>query len=115
MKPTKPSRNDVWLANLNPTIGHEQAGTRPCLVLSVDPLNHGPAEIVVVLPITSTDRKIPSHVEISPPHGGLVKTSYIKCEDIRSISKQRLVKRLGTATQQIIAQVEDRIRILLGL
>jgi len=48
---TLPSRGDVWLIDLNPTRGHEQAGVRPALVLSEDTFNHGPAGLSVLLPI----------------------------------------------------------------
>ena len=44
-----PSRGEIWMVDLNPARGHEQAGYRPCLVVSVDLFNHGPAELVVVL------------------------------------------------------------------
>lgn len=110
----KPSRGEVWLVNLNPVKGHEQAG-RPALVISVDIFNQGPAELTIVLPITAQDKHIPLHVPLEPPEGGLQKTSYVKCEDIRSISTERLVARLGTVTPAKLTLIEDRIRILLGL
>jgi len=47
----EPSRGEVWLVDLNPARGHEQAGIRPGLVVSVDPFNHGPAGLVVLLPV----------------------------------------------------------------
>lgn len=62
----EPSRGEVWLVDLNPTRGHEPTGMRPALVLSVDPFNHGPAELVVLLPLTSIAKGIPFHVEINP-------------------------------------------------
>jgi len=52
----QPSRGEVWIVDLDPTKGHEQAGRRPCLVISVDIFNQGPADLVVVLPMT-TKRK----------------------------------------------------------
>lgn len=110
-----PSRGEVWQVDLNPTCGREQAGQRPCLVISVDLFNHGPAELVVILPITTKRKGIPFHVELAPPEGGLVRASFIKCEDIRSISKNRLSGRLGYVSAQTIDMVEDRIRILMGL
>jgi mRNA interferase MazF len=110
-----PSRGDVWLVDVNPTRGHEQAGTRPGLVVSVDPFNHGPAGLVVLLPITSKAKGIPFHVEIRPPEGGLKTISFVKCEDVRSVSKERLTKRLGAVGPTSIEQIEDRLRILLGL
>jgi len=110
-----PSRGEVWLVDLNPTRRHEQAGKRPGLVVSVDPFNHGPAGLVVVLPITTKAKHIPFHVEMRPPEGGLKSTSYIKCEDVRSVAKERLTRRLGAISTATQAAVDDRVRILLGL
>ena len=93
-----PSRGDIWLVNFDPTKGREQAGNRPALVISINPFNHGPADLVTVLPLTSQAKGLPSHVLVRPPEGGLTLPSYIKCEDVRSISKQRLARRLGSVT-----------------
>ena len=110
-----PSRGDVWLVDLNPVRGHEQAGQRPALVVSVDLFNHGPAGLVVLLPITSRPKGIPFHVAVKRSEGGLTRPSFIKCEDIRSVSKERLSRRLGSVTPAILEAVEDRLRILLNL
>jgi mRNA interferase MazF len=115
MSEAEPRRGDIWRVNLDPTVGHEQAGTRPALVVSVDKFNHGPAGLVVVLPITSKDKKQPIHVSIEPPDGGLSTVSFIKCDEIRSVSKQRLKRFCGTVSAQTMADVEMRIRILLNL
>ncbi|HLE63706.1 MAG TPA: type II toxin-antitoxin system PemK/MazF family toxin [Pyrinomonadaceae bacterium] len=109
------SRGEIWLVGLDPTKGREQAGMRPALVVSVDLFNHGAAELLVVIPITSKAKGIPLHVEIKPPEGGLTMTSFVKCEDVRSISTGRLVTRLGKVSTQTIDMVEDRLRVLLGL
>jgi mRNA interferase MazF len=111
----KPQRGDIWLADLNPTRGREQAGQRPVLVLSVDAFNQGPAELVVVLPMTSTVRPIPLHVVVQPPEGGLNVESRILTDAIRSISNERLVERWGAVSPETMAVVEDRVRTLLGL
>jgi mRNA interferase MazF len=111
----QPSRGDIWLVDLDPVKGREQAGKRPALVFSVDPFNHGPADLVVVIPITSKSKSIPFHVSVKPPEGGLKLESFIKCEDVRSISKHRLANRLGAITPRTMTAVEDRVRILLGL
>jgi mRNA interferase MazF len=110
-----PMRGEIWVVNLNPTRGREQQGTRPALVLSADTFNQGPAELIVVLPITGTARGIPLHVRVDPPEGGLKKTSYVKCEDIRSVSKGRFGRRWGRVSTATIAEVEDRVRVLLEL
>ena len=112
----KPDRGDVWLVNLNPTLGREQRGIRPCLVISATPLNHGPADLAVVLPITTTGRGIPSHVRLVPPEGGVRKISFVKCEDIRSVSRSaRLLERWGRVTPGTLEAIEMRLRMLLAL
>lgn len=110
-----PSRSEVWTVNLNPVKGHEQAGHRPVLVISVDAFNHGPAGLVVIIPITTKEKGIPFHVVISPPEGGVSKKSFIKCEDIRSVSTERLSKCLGTVSLETLKAVEERLKILLDL
>ncbi len=111
----EPSRGDVWLVNFGSTRGHEQSGTRPGLIISVDPFNHGPAGLIVVLPLTTVAKGIPFHVEIDPPEGGVKVKSFIKCEDIRSVAKDRLTRPWRRVSGQTLDAVEDRLRILLGL
>ena len=112
---TAPKRGDVWLVNLDPTQGREQAGRRPALVVSTDLFNASPAELVIVLPITSKDKGIRSHVRIESPEGGLKAVSFAKCEDVRSVSVSRLKKRWGQVSRDTFESVEDRLRILLEL
>lgn len=111
----QPSRGEVWTVDLDPTRGHEQAGRRPGLIVSVDRFNHGAAGLVVILPLTSKAKGIPFHVELSPPEGGVKDRSYIKCEEVRSVAKERLAERWGVVSPQTMEQVEDRLRILLNL
>jgi mRNA interferase MazF len=111
----EPRRGEIWLADLHPARGREQAGRRPVLVLSADFFNAGPADLIVVLPLTSTQRDIPLHVKISKGDGGTRNDSAILCEAIRSISKDRLISRWGALSREAIAEVEDRLRILLDL
>ena len=93
MPGSKITRGDVWDADLNPSQGHEQAGKRPVLVVSVDALHQGPSELVIVVPITSKDKRIRSHIPIKSGEGGLVQDSFGMTEAIRSISTGRLVRR----------------------
>ena len=115
MSMRQPCRGDIWSVTFDPTLGREQSGTRPALVLSVDKFNHGPADLVVVLPITSKDKRQPMHVQVSPSEGGLKLTSIIKCEDIRSVSRQRFRQFHGIASARTMTEVETRVRILLNL
>lgn len=112
---SSPLRGEVWMLNFDPTRGHEQAGTRPALIISVDLFNAGAAELVIVLPITSRSKGVRSHVAIQPSEGGLSVASFIKCEDVRSIAKERLIRRLGVVSARTLVEVEDRLRVLLQL
>jgi mRNA interferase MazF len=109
------SRGEIWLADLNPVRGHEQVGRRPVLVVSVDLFNQSQADLVVIIPLTSTLRLIPFHVTVLPPEGGLTNPSALLCEAVRSISKDRLLTRWGIVSTTTMAKVEDRLRILLQL
>jgi mRNA interferase MazF len=111
----QPCRGEVWQVNLNPTLGHEQSGIRPALIVSTDTFNHGPAELVIALPITSKGKGIPFHVEVKAPEGGLTSASFIKCEEIRSLSTVRLMKRIGEVKDSTLEKVEDRMKIVLDL
>ena len=111
----KPCRGEVWFLNLDPTRDREPAGSSPALVISVDVFNHGLADLVVVLPVTSKAKGIPFHVAVVPPEGGIRQPSFIKCEDVRSVSRSRLRERWGTVAHDTMAAVEDRLRILMGL
>ena len=108
-------RGEIWLVDFGDPVGHEQAGTRPAVVVSADPLNDSPAGVVVVIPITTTYRDLPKHVEIDPSSSGLDEISYAKCEDIKSISEQRLIRRLGAVEDEVTYQIARVLRFLLDL
>lgn len=110
-----PGRGEVWFADLDPTRGHEQAGHRPVLVVSDSRYNNGPAGLVIVLPITSTRRGVKYHVPVEPPDGGLTRSGEILCDAVRSISKERLTRRLGLLAGTTLATVERRLNFLLNL
>lgn len=113
--PALPSRGEVWDVRLGPARGHEQAGRRPALVVSTDTFNHGPSGLVVVLPLTTRPKGIPFHVPIEPPEGGVRQRSFVKPEDIRAISVERLVRPWGAVSPSTLGAVEDRLRVLLEL
>lgn len=110
-----PRRGEVWHARLDPVTGHEQGGERPCLVVSDDRFNQSRAGLVVVVPITRTERGLASHVRIGPPEGGLKAVSFVMCESVRSISKQRLQVRWGKVSAKTMTAAEDRLRLLMSL
>lgn len=96
LKKNNPLQGEVWLFDPDPVKGNEIGKkVRPALVVSNNLMNKGPSGLIIVIPITSKDKKIPSHIRIDPPQGGVNIPSFAVCEQVRSISKSRLVKRLG--------------------
>ena len=110
-----PRRGEVWLVGFDPVKGHEQAGARPALVMSVDAFNGSSAGLVTVVPITSKARALRTRIEVTPPEGGLATIRYVIGEQTRTISTARLQKPLGMASGATMAKVSDVIRVLLGL
>lgn len=110
-----PSRGEIWVVDLDPTQGREQRGTRPALVVSADAINNGPAQLAVIVPLTTTARGVPLHVRIDPPDGGVRDVSFAMVEMTRSVSTGRLIRRWGRVDPQTMRVVEDRLRILLDL
>ena len=110
-----PQRGEIWALDFDPTRGHEEAGRRPALIFSVDAFNAGPAGLVLVIPITSKIRSIPMHVGLRPPEGGVKVECVILCDALRSVSRERLIQKWGRVGQNTLREVEDRVRILLGL
>lgn len=96
-------------------IGREQAGRRPAVVVSADPLNESRAGVLIVVPMTRTFRDLPSHVEVEPGRSGLDEVSYAKCEDVKSIAEERLIARLGLVGEEVHFQLARVLRILMEL
>jgi mRNA interferase MazF len=111
----RPVRGAIWFADLSPTLGHEQAGRRPVLIVSADGFNRGGATLVVALPVTKTIRASPTRVRLQPPDGGLRLESDILCDQIRAISHQRLIRPVGVVAPATLARVESALRALLVL
>jgi mRNA interferase MazF len=108
-------RGEIWLVDLGEPMGREQAGRRPALIVSDDEVNDSAGEVVIVVPVTSARRGLPSHVEIDDDGSGLDQVSYAKCEDVKSVSTLRLVTRLGQAPFDVMFGVERALRFVLAL
>ena len=86
------------------------------LVVSSNGLNHGPAKIVFVLPLTRTARQNPFFIPIEPPEGGVRDRSSIICNALRAVSTERFSGRAwGMASNATLTLIEDRLRVLLEL
>ena len=109
--------------NLEPTKGSEQAGTRPIIVVSRDSINHsriGNNRGLLIVGVPTTDLEhiqelYPSHVKLKKGMGGLTKDSVALCEQVRTISVDRLVAYMGVLPAQEFARIEEALRIVLVL
>ena len=110
-----PRRGEIWLVDFGEPVGRGQAGIRPAVVVSTDALNEGPAGVILVVPLTSTRRELPSHVEVESGESGLDHPSYAKCEEAKSVSQRRLVDRLGAAGPEPMFEIGRVLRYLLEL
>jgi mRNA interferase MazF len=107
---------EAALVSFDPTIGAEIQKTRPALVLQNDVANeYSPITIVAAITSQFDETLYPTEVAIQPPEGGLTVKSVVLLNQIRSIDKQRLVKRLGNLTEVTMEQVNQAIQISLGL
>lgn len=108
-------RGDVVVANLDPTIGVEIKKSRPVIVLSNDSINQF-SQLVVVVPLTkNTAHLSPSHALIPKGVAHLTFTSKAVSEQVKAVDKQRLVKRLGSLSPSLLAQVEHALKNTLAL
>ncbi len=90
------NRFDVFLVNLDPTIGREIKKTRPCLVISPDEMNHF-ISTVIIAPMTTKGRGYPTRISCKFKR----KTGEVALDQIRTIDKRRLVKHLGVIDRSI--------------
>lgn len=106
-------RGEVYWANLDPTRGHEQSGQRPVLVLSQDVFNER-SGVVIAVALTSQPQKagFPLTLELTTP--GLPKRSWVKISQIRTLSGERLGKRIARVAPEVIDQVIEGLNEIIG-
>jgi mRNA interferase MazF len=109
-------RGDVFLASLDPTIGHEQAGTRPVLVVQCD-LANDRIPTVTVVPLTSNRRagRFLFTVPVPSAESGLPADSVVLVFHVRTLDKARLVRQMGHLEVPTMAKVDEALVLHLGL
>lgn len=110
-----PRHGEVWDVEFDPVIGHEQGGRRPSLIVSNDQFNDVPHGLCIVVPFTTVHRGVPSHIQVGPPEGGLTTTSYLMCEQAKSISVLRCRKRRGMVGIEIVQAAQSAVGLFLDL
>jgi mRNA interferase MazF len=109
-------RGDIWLADLNPIRGSEQAGTRPVLIFQNDAINAF-TTTVLAIPLTTNLRRaaLPSCVQLVKGEGGLMSDSVALCHQLRVLDKSRLLRKIGAVSQETIAAMESCVLFTLGI
>ena len=110
-----PKRGEIWFVSLEPVVGHEIGKTRPALVISNNK-NNLFAETVTVLPITSKSKNVyPFEVFLPGEETHLPKDSKVKCNQIRTIDKKRLINFVSTLLPEKLEMIEKAILIHLDI
>lgn len=110
------NRGEIWLAELDPVRGSEQAGKRPVLVMQTNSINRF-TTTVLTIPFTTNLRRaaLPSCVKISAGEGGLSSDSVALCHQLRVLDKTRLTKKLGEVSNETLEKIENCILFTLGV
>ncbi|MCT7991203.1 type II toxin-antitoxin system PemK/MazF family toxin [Laspinema olomoucense] len=106
---------EVWLANLNPTQGSEQAGIRPVIIFQNDIVSQF-STTTLAIPLTTNQRRaaLPICLAIAQGDGGLAEDSVALCFQMRVLDKTRLIRKLGQLSAETIIQLETVVFITLG-
>ena len=109
-------RGEIWLANLNPTRGSEQAGTRPVMIFQNDLINKY-TTTVLAIPFTTNLRRaaLPSCVLVLKGEGGLTRDSVALCHQLRALDKTRLHKQLGEVSAETLTSIEVKVVFTMGI
>lgn len=106
-------RGDIIWANLDPTIGHEQSGSRPVLILSQDLFNERSGTVVAVA-VTSQKPNVNFPLTYELSDQGLPKKSWVKISQIRTLSTQRLGKKIGKASVEELEAIIEGLNEIVG-
>lgn len=111
-----PTRGDVYFADLSPVVGSEQGGFRPVLIVQNDIGNkYSPTVIVSAITSQIMKARLPTHVELPATLSGLDKDSVVLLEQVRTIDKRRLKRRITKLDDDIMAKVDEALAISCGL
>jgi len=110
------TRGDIFLANLEPVKGREQGGIRPVLIIQNDLSNkYSPVTIIAAITSKKFEKDFPTNIFIKKEDSRLDKNSTILLNQMRTIDKSRLIKRISSLDRIIMSQVDLAIKISLGL
>jgi len=112
-----PRRGEIWDVNWSPGRGAEQQGTRPALIIQNDRGNSSESyPLTIVASMSRTERELPLHVRIAPtPENGLTDYTDVKCEQLMTIEKSRLLRKRGSISGEEMHRVDLALKLSLNL
>src|SRR6266567_4233848 len=112
-----PRRGEIWDVNWSPGRGAEQQGTRPALIIQNDRGNSSESyPLTIVASMSRTERELPLHVRIAPtPENGLTDYTDVKCEQLMTIEKARLLRKRGSVSSEEMHRVDLALKLSLNL
>lgn len=109
-------RGAIVVVELDPTLGREQHGVRPCVVVSdPDVIGDQRFPLVCVVPVTGTPGEGLLYPSLAPGQSGLAKKSFALIDHLRSIDKRRIRRVFGELTREEIAAIDEGLAVFLGL
>ncbi len=111
-----PTRGDIYFADLSPVVGSEQGGFRPVLIIQNDIGNkYSPTVIVAAITSQILKARLPTHVELPAHVSRLGKDSVVLLEQVRTIDKKRLKRRITKLDREIMTKIDEALAISCGL
>ena len=108
-------RGEIYRADLDPVVGSEQGGVRPVVIIQNDTGNlYSPTVIVAAITTRRKKPGLPIHVPISAEESGLKQDSVVLTEQVRTLEKSRLTRRLGTLTPEAMKRLDHALGLSLG-
>lgn len=109
-------RGDIYMAALDPVVGSEQGGRRPVLIIQNDMGNfYAPTVIAVPLTGSLTKPHLPTHVRVPMGEGGLWRESTVLCEQVRTLEKTRLDRRVGALGPHRMREIDRALSVSLDM
>jgi mRNA interferase MazF len=117
MNPPVIRRGQIWLVDWSPGRGSEQLGKRPALVIQTNAANSNPRyPNTIVVTLSTKGLPVATHIPVEPDaSNGLREKSWVKCEQVLTISKQRLDQQWGHLSAAAMSKVESAVRTALGM
>ena len=112
----KLDRGTVVLVSLDPTVGHEQRGARPCVVVTDPEVTENQRfPMLAVVPLTGTPGEGALYPRLRPGESGVIKPSWALIDQLRAIDKRRVIRVFGVIVPEELSAIDDGLKLFLGL